>query len=227
MPVLLEKVVTLTAIPAHDELLEAEAIFTGWSGDCTGEAESCQVTMDAAKQVTATFAPLTGEEEPPVEEPPTEEEPPGEPPTEEPPATPPPAPPPFSGPQSPIETPRVSLAAAAAVAPVEGAVAFVKLRCSGQTACRGVAKLLARVRVRWGARRSAAKNVMLGQSRFRVPAGKAKLLRVRLNGKGRQLLRRSGRRGLRARLSGPGVRNRMVRFKPGQGTRRNVRSRKR
>ena len=41
-------VVTLTATP------DANNTFSGWSGACTGSA-TCQVTMDAAKRVTATF----------------------------------------------------------------------------------------------------------------------------------------------------------------------------
>jgi PKD repeat protein len=41
--------VTLTATPALG------SIFTGWSGDCSGSG-SCQVTMDQARSVTATFA---------------------------------------------------------------------------------------------------------------------------------------------------------------------------
>ena len=73
-------IMTLTATPA-DDLSDLPSVFTGWSGDCAGEAETCQVTMDAAKNVTASFAPLI--EEPPVEEPPT---------------NPPPAPPPASSP---------------------------------------------------------------------------------------------------------------------------------
>jgi len=40
--------VSLTATPASG------SIFTGWGGDCSGTG-SCQVTMDAAKSVTATF----------------------------------------------------------------------------------------------------------------------------------------------------------------------------
>src|SRR5262245_47031356 len=43
-------VVTLTATPATN------ALFTGWSGACSGTAATCVVTMDAAKSVTATFA---------------------------------------------------------------------------------------------------------------------------------------------------------------------------
>src|SRR5207247_2737863 len=40
--------VTLTAAPA------ADAIFTGWSGGCTGTG-ACAVTLSAATTVTATF----------------------------------------------------------------------------------------------------------------------------------------------------------------------------
>jgi hypothetical protein len=43
-------VVTLTATTTND-------IFTGWSGACTGAGYQCNVTMDAAKTVTANFIP--------------------------------------------------------------------------------------------------------------------------------------------------------------------------
>jgi hypothetical protein len=39
----------LTATPA------ANNSFGGWSGGCTGNSATCQVTMDATKAVTATF----------------------------------------------------------------------------------------------------------------------------------------------------------------------------
>ena len=47
--------VTLTVTP------DSGSVFTGWSGACTGTG-NCQVTMDAAKSVTATFdlAPVNG-----------------------------------------------------------------------------------------------------------------------------------------------------------------------
>jgi PKD repeat protein len=43
-------VVTLTVTPGPG------SVFTGWSGDCSGTG-SCQVTMNQARSVTATFAP--------------------------------------------------------------------------------------------------------------------------------------------------------------------------
>ena len=42
-------VVTLTA------LADAGSVFAGWSGACSGTAATCQVTMSAARSVTATF----------------------------------------------------------------------------------------------------------------------------------------------------------------------------
>jgi hypothetical protein len=41
-------VVTLTETPAVD-------FFTGWGGDCTGNATTCQVTMTQPRSVTASF----------------------------------------------------------------------------------------------------------------------------------------------------------------------------
>lgn len=43
--------VTLTAIP------DADSLFTGWQGACTGTATQCKVSMNSAKSVTAGFKP--------------------------------------------------------------------------------------------------------------------------------------------------------------------------
>jgi uncharacterized repeat protein (TIGR02543 family) len=45
--------VTLTATAASG------SAFTGWSGACTGTATTCSLTMSAARNVTASFAPVT------------------------------------------------------------------------------------------------------------------------------------------------------------------------
>src|SRR6476659_436103 len=42
--------VVLTAAP------DTGSTFEGWSGDCTGAETTCEVTLDAAAHVTATFA---------------------------------------------------------------------------------------------------------------------------------------------------------------------------
>lgn len=189
--------VALIASPA------AGSAFAGWSGDCAGTG-GCQVTMDAAKAVTASFDLIAAG-----------------PPSNEPPVTPPATMPAPGSPSQPDASPgpRIGRAAAARVAPVKGGSAFVRLRCGGGALCRGVAKLLARVRSRGKARRSArrTRNVVLGRSRFRIPAGQTRVVRIRLNRKGRLLLRRAGHRGLRARLVGRGLRNRVVRLKPRHG----------
>jgi uncharacterized repeat protein (TIGR02543 family) len=41
--------VTLTAMPDY------QTVFAGWSGACSGTDPTCVVTMDAARNVTATF----------------------------------------------------------------------------------------------------------------------------------------------------------------------------
>ena len=45
--------VTLTAYPDP-----TSSYFSGWTGDCAGTSDSCQVTMDQARNVIATFTPL-------------------------------------------------------------------------------------------------------------------------------------------------------------------------
>ncbi len=45
--------VTLTAVP------NANSVFSGWSGACSGTTATCQVTMNSNLSVTATFNTLT------------------------------------------------------------------------------------------------------------------------------------------------------------------------
>ncbi len=47
--------ITLTAVP------RADSQFNGWHGACSGANTSCSVTMNTAKNVTATFSPLSPE----------------------------------------------------------------------------------------------------------------------------------------------------------------------
>ena len=109
----------------------------------------------------------------------------------------------------------------ARVGQVKGGKALIRTRCVGDTACRGVAKLIARVTAkravkRGGNRRLArrARNVVIGKSRFNIPAGKRGVVRIKLTGTGRKLLKKAGKRGLRVQLVGSGLKKRSVKLKP-------------
>jgi hypothetical protein len=49
---IINTIVTLAAAP------DANNTFIGWGGDCSGTGLLCEVTMGAAKNVTATFTPI-------------------------------------------------------------------------------------------------------------------------------------------------------------------------
>jgi Glycine rich protein len=104
------------------------------------------------------------------------------------PTTPPAAP---KGSASPVGT-----ALAARVAKVKGGKALLKLRCRGGR-CGGVAKLQ-------------VGGKLIGKARFSIAAGKAKMVRVKLNGRGKKLLRHARRHRLQAKLRGRGVKPRTV-----------------
>ena len=88
-------------------------------------------------------------------------------------------------------------------AKVKGSVASVTLRCPGPGSCSGVMKILARA----GAKNAKhkASNVTIGVASFSMGIGKRVTLRVHLTGEGRKLLRQAGRRGLKVKVTGTGV----------------------
>ncbi|MBV8387627.1 MAG: InlB B-repeat-containing protein, partial [Acidimicrobiia bacterium] len=53
--------VTLNAVENQTALSDVNSTFAGWSGACTNTTGSCQVTMDQARSVTATFTRNTHE----------------------------------------------------------------------------------------------------------------------------------------------------------------------
>lgn len=115
----------------------------------------------------------------------------------------------------------------AGVANVKGDGALLRAHCRGQLGarCMGALRLIARVRAARTSRRR-ARNVLVGRTRYNLPAGTARTVRVRLNGRGKRLLRRAGRRGLRARLVGASVRNRVVKLRPSGRAKRRGRARR-
>lgn len=122
------------------------------------------------------------------------------------------------------------IAVFARVGHARGAVVLIRVRCSGGSACRGLAKLVVRRRMakravkRNGTRRKVrrVRVVPIGKGRFNVAPAQTRVIRLRLTGLGKRLLRRSGHRGLRAKLVGRGLRTRGVKVKP-QGRRKKSR----
>ncbi len=87
---------------------------------------------------------------------------------------------------------------------VQGTVVSVKLGCTGLNSCSGTLRILAQVTTGQG-RRTMTHTVPVGHGGFAMGLGKRLTLRVRLTGQGAALLRRVGRRGLRAEIAGSGV----------------------
>jgi thermitase len=117
------------------------------------------------------------------------------------------------------------IANAVAVAQVKGGKAFLKLACRGGAgACQGSLKLVALLKA--GKEKSArasrkrVSNLVVGRSDFSIPAGQTKTIRVQLTGKGKRLLRKAGKRGLKVKLRGNGISNRAVRLKQKKRTRK-------
>ena len=97
------------------------------------------------------------------------------------------------------------LVVAGASASVKGNVAMLKLTCTGAAACSGTLKLIAPVR--HGKRTT---NVTVGTARFSIAVGKSATIRVRLTAQGRSLVGKAGKRGLKVKLSGGGVKGRTL-----------------
>jgi PKD domain len=90
--------------------------------------------------------------------------------------------------------------------------ALVRLTCTGQGACKGSLRLVARVvpkRSRKGHgrrhRRPSARHVVIGRASFSIAKGASKTVHVHLSAKGRSLLRTAGKRGLRVKVTGSGL----------------------
>jgi hypothetical protein len=100
---------------------------------------------------------------------------------------------------------RAGIARARALAPVRAGRALLQMSCRAEAACTGVAKLTASI---------AAGGSPIGKARFSIPPGKDRVVPVPLNGKGKRLLRKAGKRGAKAKLTGAGVKGRTVTLKP-------------
>jgi protocatechuate 3,4-dioxygenase beta subunit len=118
--------------------------------------------------------------------------------------TPTPTPTPAPSPPAPETLQPPGIAQVAATAKVKGGKALLRMTCNAPAACKGVVKLVARV---------AGRSVAIGKASFSVPAGASKTIGVKLTGKGKTLVRQAGARGLKVKLTGSGVKSRMVTLK--------------
>lgn len=113
--------------------------------------------------------------------------------------------------------PPAGIATVGAKAKVKGGKALLQLKCTGAGACSGVVKLTTSSKGKKGPRKQkASKSVLIGHASFSIPAGKSKVVRVKLNGKGKALLQQAGNKGLKVKVTGKGVKKRTVTLKGAQ-----------
>jgi hypothetical protein len=109
-------------------------------------------------------------------------------------------------------------ASAARHAPVRHGRALLRLRCPSTASCSGAVKLIAGTKIRRG-KHLVGKRLRIGRSGFAIPPKKTTTVPVPLTPKGLRLVGRAGRKGLRAQLTGPGVKHRIVVLQAGRDAR--------
>ncbi len=94
---------------------------------------------------------------------------------------------------------------------VRGRRAHLRLFCRGAagTRCAGAVRIRARLRSARGKRRTRT----IGRGPYSLMAGRKRRVKVRLSKRGAALARRAGRRGLRVRVVGRGLRSRSIRLR--------------
>jgi hypothetical protein len=107
--------------------------------------------------------------------------------------------------------------------PVRRGKAKLRLRCDGDAACHGTLKLTTRVRrghIGKGHRRK-RRRIVIGRAHFDLAAGASAAIKVKLNRRGRHILKK--RRKLKAIATGPGLVSSKVKLKPVKRHHRNHR----
>jgi PKD domain-containing protein len=86
---------------------------------------------------------------------------------------------------------------------------LLRLRCPSPAGCEGALRLIAAVEVGRGERK-ATRRRRIGRADFEIPGAATTTVRVPIIAKGRAAAAAAGRRGLKAQLTGPGVKHRIV-----------------
>ncbi len=94
-------------------------------------------------------------------------------------------------------------------AKVKGGKALLQVKCTGTGACSGLIKLSARApkapKKKGKSHKKGSGSVAIGKAHFSIPPGKSKTVAVKLNGKGKALVKQAGAKGLKATVVGTGV----------------------
>lgn len=126
-------------------------------------------------------------------------------------------PPPLLPPLAPEIRPGTAFAAAVAL--VRGARALLAVSCRGQQGarCNGALRLVISIGAARSSRRR-ARNLTIGRARYSLPVGgPRRIVRIGLTREGSRLVRRAGKRGLKVRLVGKGLRSRALTLRTASG----------
>jgi PKD domain len=100
-------------------------------------------------------------------------------------------------------------ASAAHTARVSHGSALLKLHCPSTAACRGEVELICGVTLRRHHHRFGMR-LPIGRAAFTIPPKRTTTVPVRISARGKALVARAGRKGLKAQLTGTGVKHRLV-----------------
>jgi hypothetical protein len=114
-------------------------------------------------------------------------------------------------PAPPPSTPGTAVATATAT--VKGGKAMIALKCNGG-ACKGSLKLVYEMKTKNGKGKTVVTKTTIGSASFSLAAGAEKTVAVKLNSKGTAYVEEAGKKGLKVKLTGSGVKGRSITVKP-------------
>ena len=99
---------------------------------------------------------------------------------------------------------------------LRGGRAQLKVFCPSPAGCAGTARLIAPVKLRRG-NRLVKKRRPIGRADFTLPGPATATVPIELSGAALPSIRGAGRQGLKAQLTGPGIKHRVVALFAGRG----------
>ena len=96
---------------------------------------------------------------------------------------------------------------------VKGRRAKLRINCASPAGCEGAAKLIAAVELQRGTQVK-RKRLPIGTKSFAIPGATSATVSIKLTKPGLTAVRGAGKRGLKAQLTGPGIKHRLVALFP-------------